>query len=227
MTPATDRRLWAVAGWLAVAHIVVMLGGFALESTPMLGSEPSVAGAALVEASMAMTFTGGYLEFLSFLVFLMAVTLIAHLLRGHTDTSRWVSSSIAAAGVTYVAVTISSGFAAGAAAMYDGHHGVPLATVTTVNDVRNFAYFLSIAVLGLFTLCVAFAVRVTGTLPRWVSSTGFVAGGLCVVAVPGAGFGLVDDATLVWLLWFIAFAVAALHRARKATTVRSTPPPLA
>ena len=55
------------------------------------------------------------------------------------------------------------GLAAGAAALYDGHHGAPLATITTVNDVRNFAFFLSIGVLGVFTLAVAGAGGVPGT----------------------------------------------------------------
>lgn len=212
----THSRLWRLAGWLALGHVVLLFGGFALERTPGLGDSPSATAAALNEGSMAVTFAGGYIETIGFLVLLVAAMLLARLLRGAGETAAWLSSCVAASAVSYVAITLGSGFPAGAAAVYDGHHGAPLATVTAINDVRNFAFFLSVAVLGVFTMSVAAAVRVTGALPRWVAHTGLVTGVVCLVSVAGAGWGLHDYATLLQTVWFVGLAVSALLRGRRA-----------
>ena len=217
-TRAGDRRrLWLAAGWLVIGHTVLLFGALPFERTPMLGDSPKAAAAALVNGPMARTFAGGYVESLSFLVFLLAATLLARLLRGSSETSRWLASSIAAAGIVFVAVTIAVGFAAGAAATYDGHHGAPLSTVVAVNDVRNFGYFLSVAVLGLFTVCVAAAAQVSRSLPRWISYAGYVAGGLCLVTVPAERSGAMDLASMLWFVWFLALGVSALRAARSRT----------
>lgn len=96
----------------------------------------------LAGSSLATVFAGGWVEYLGFPLFLVAAMLFTRLLRGSGDAAAWLSSCIGAAGVTYTAITIATGFAAGAAALYDGHHGAPLATVTVVNDVRIFAFYL-------------------------------------------------------------------------------------
>ena len=95
------------------------------------------------------------------------------------------------------------------------------ALVTALDHFHWFAIFLATAALGLFILALAAAVRVTDALPRWVASTGFVAGAVQIAAVPGARVGLVDVATLVWLVWFVAFGVAALRRGRNSVSVLS------
>jgi hypothetical protein len=221
--PPDHLRLWRIAGWLVIAHVVLVFGGVAFERTPMLADKTSAVSAALVTGPMARTFGGGYVECLGFLVFLVGALLIARLLRGHGETAGWASSCIGGTASAYVAITIASGFAAGAAAMYNGHHGAPLATVTAVNDIRNFAFFLSGTVVGVFALSIAAAVRITGLLPRWVAYTGFVSGVLSIVSVPGARIGLMNPATLLWYAWFVAFGVAALRRPRKSATVLASP----
>ena len=99
-------------------------------------------------------------------------------------------------------------------ALYDGHHGAPEALVAELNHVHWFAIFLATAALGVFTLAVAAGALLTGVLPRWVAYTGFAAGALCILAVPAAGAGLVNGATLVWVAWFVGLAVAALRGPR-------------
>jgi hypothetical protein len=210
----TDRRLWRVAGALALAHVALLLGGVSLETTPMLGGGRAAVSAAYVHGSMTPTFTGGYLEFLGFLVFLVVSVLLGQLLRGTGTTPAWLSSCITASGVTYTAVTIATGFAAGAAALYNGHHGASLDTITTVNDVRNFAFFLSIGVLGVFTLAVAGAISATRTLPRWLAWSGYLVGALSIGAVPFARIGGLDVANLIWLVWFVVLGIAALRGPR-------------
>jgi hypothetical protein len=211
-------RLWRIAGGLAIVHVVVMLGGFALEQSPSLGDPRSSVVAAYVHSDMTTIFTGGYVEYLAFLVFLPLAVLLGRLLRGRDEVSGWLAGCIGAAGVTYVAVTIAAGVAAGAAALYNGHHGAPVTTLTTVNDVRNFAFFLSIGALGVFTLAVAAAGRVTRALPTWVVWSGYVVGAVSIAAIPAARAGILDDVTLVWLVWFLALAAACLRGPRRTVT---------
>jgi hypothetical protein len=204
--------LWRLAGALTIAHVALLLIGVSFEKTPLLGSAADVTTSDLITGSMSRTYAGGYVEFLGFLVFLVDAVLLAQLLRGRSETSRWLSSSASAAGVTYVAISI----AAGAAALYDGHHGASLQVVTTVNDVRNFAFFLSIPVLGVFTLALAALVRRERLLPQWISWSGWVVGVVCIVCAPAARVGGADYGSLLFFVWFVALGVTAL-RVRRAT----------
>jgi hypothetical protein len=200
-------------GWLVIAHLVLMFASFSLQRVSPLGAKPATVIADHVTWSMTKGFTGGYLTSLSFLVFLLAATLLARLLRGDTEIAGWLSSTIAASGSIYVAVTFSSLSNLGAA-LYDGHTGAPLSTVTALDHVHWFGVFLATEVLGVFILAVAAAVRATGLLPRWVAYSGFLVGAVCIAAVAGAGSGLVDAATVVWVLWLAGLAIAAFRVSR-------------
>jgi hypothetical protein len=220
----TTVRLWRLAGALALAHVVLLFAGVALEKSPLLGDSTSHAEDALVRSSMATVLTGGFLQYLAVLVFLAGAMLLARLLRGTSEASAWLASTAGAAAVTYAAVTLATGFAAGAAALYDGHHGAPLPTATTVNDIRNFGFFLSLGVLGVFTLAVASAVRSSGALPGWVAYTGYVVGTLCILAIPAEPWNAVNIVNLMWLVWFLAVGIAAVRGPRPAPVpIRAVP----
>jgi hypothetical protein len=213
-----------VAGWLALAHVVLLFVGVALMYSVELGDKPSAVVQALVGSAMTKSYAGGAIQFVGFLVFLVFALLVARLVQGDDEVSGWLASCVSAAAVVYVAVTIATGFAAGAAALYNGHHGAPLATITTVNDIRNFGFFLSVGVQGLFTLAVAAAARTTDALPRWVSATGVVVGLACIVGVPAARLHVTDVGTMIWFLWFVGFAVAALrHGGRTSRPLGAAP----
>jgi hypothetical protein len=217
MAAGGSTRLWRAAGWLALAHIATMLGGFAVEKVAPLGAKPSAVASAYVTWPTGKALVGSYVAGTGFLLFLLVATLLGRLLRGEGDTSAWLSSVVAASGCVYVAITLATAFALSSAALYAGHHGATLATVSALGDAHWFAVFFATAVLGLFTLTVAAAVYATGALPRWVSYGGFAAGVACLVgAIPGAREAFVDDATLVWMVWYVGLAVAALRRPRGA-----------
>lgn len=211
---AAERRLWLTAGWLLVGYVVLTFAGVGFEHSLMLGDKPSAASAALVESSLTKNFAGGYLEYLGTLVYLVGGLLVARLLRGDSATGEWLSSCIAAGAVVGVAVTVAVGYPAGAAALYDGHHGAPLATVTAVNDIRNFAFFLSGGLSALFALGVAGAVVLTRRLPRWVAYSGAALAVLYLVTIPGAGRGVFNVATLLGFVWLAALGVVSLRQAR-------------
>jgi hypothetical protein len=205
-----------VAGALLIAHVVLVFGGVALESMLGLGDPRETASDALVSSSLAQNFAGGYVEYLGFLALLGGGILLARLVRGDTEVSRWLASCAEGAVVAYVAVTVVGGMAAGAAALYDGHHGAPLETAVVVGDIRSFAFFLSGGLAGVMSLAVAGATQLTGVLPRWVAFTGYAVGALSILAVPGAGFGLQNVSAMAWLVWVVAVGIAALRQAARA-----------
>jgi hypothetical protein len=220
---ATHRRLWAVAGSLLIGYIALSFAGVALQPTLMLGDGPGKVADAYVTSSMTKAFAGGYVELVATLLFLVGALLVARLLRGPGDLGEWLSSCITAGATVFVASTIAVGFPAGAAALYDGHHGAPIATVTAVNDIRNFAFFLSGGAQAVFVLGVAAAVWTTARLPRWVAYSGVVVGLLDVATIPAARSGLINVATLLGFVWILAVGVTALRASGRSTSAAGQP----
>lgn len=197
-------------GALAIGSIALQFAALAVEKmTPELGSPSSDVVKDLMHGSLVARFGGGYVEYLSILVMLVAGLLLARLLRGTTETSHWLASIISA---TAILGASSVGFAAGAAAIYDGHHGASVQTVAMMNDLRNFSYILSLAVLGVFTLCVGIAAVTTRALPRWIGWAGVAVGIVCLASPPGARNDLHNLANLLQMVWWVALGVVALSR---------------
>ncbi len=209
------RRLWRTAGWLAIAHVVLVFAGAGLTASPQLGDPASAARDSLVSSSLGKAVTGGYVTYLGFLVLLVGGLLIARLLRGEDELTGWLSSCIAGTTVAWVATTVAAGLAAGGAALYDGHHGAVLETVTTMNDLRNVAFILTGGLAGVFVVAVAVAGRRTGLLSRPLTLTGTVLGVASIAAVPGARVGLSAVTTTAWLVWFATFGITAVRKARR------------
>jgi len=214
---AVTRRLWLTAGWLMIACVVVTFGGAVFQSQVTTGAKPSAVTSALVTSSMAKAFTGGYLELLATLIFLVAALLLAQLLRGHGELGGWLASCMSGAAVAYTAVTIATGLAAGAAALYEGHHGAALTTVTTVNDIRGFGFALSGGVAGLFVLAASAAGQSSRALPRGLAYAGYAIGLVCIAGVPAVRAGAPQ--TLLWYAWLVVVGVIALRRARRGASV--------
>lgn len=212
-TTTTGRTLWRVAGGLAIAHVVLMVVGILLQGTPSLREGEEGIRTYYADGDMTRIFAGGYVELLAFVLLLPVVVFLARHLGHRTETARWMSLSAGAFGVAYVAMTVGSGFAPGAAALWGTQHGLDAATALVVNDVRNFAYFLSLALLGAHALGVAAAALTDGWWPRTVGRGGLVTGFALIASVPVAGYGLADVATLVWIVWWLVLAAAMLrHR---------------
>ena len=207
-----NSKLWRVAGGLAIVHVALMFGSFSLQRVADLGAKPASVTSAFVAHSATQGFAGAYLTLLSFVVFLLAATLLARLLRGGGEVSAWLSSAITATATIYVAVTLAAELANVGAAIYDGHHGAPLSTVTALDHAHWFGVFAATAVLGVFTFAVAAAALVGRELPRWIGFTGLVPGLLCLASGAGPRTGLVGGATMLWAIWFVALGVVALRR---------------
>lgn len=204
---------WRLAGGLALLHVVLLVAGFSQEKSPVLTDGADVVQRTFVEADLARVLAGGYLESLAFVLLLPVLVFIARAI-GRTEAGRWAAQTALVAGVCYVAVTLASGMAAGAAALYGAQHGVvDGATLALVTNVRNFAFYLSILVLGAHALGTGIAALIDGTMRRWVGWGGVVVGFLLLVGV--ALQGLVDGAdyaTLLWLVWWVGLALCLIRR---------------
>ena len=204
---------WRVAGGLAIGHVVLLFAGFSQERSRVLGGSLGDARRALTEGSLGRIMAGGYVESLSFVVLLPALVFVARAVGTRTEVGRWASQTALAAGVAYVAITLATGMPAGAAALYAGHHGGDLRTAVMLSDIRNFAFFLSLLALALQAIATGVAARADRFSARWVGIGGIVVGTLLLVGVAGAGAGLHDFASLLWMVWWVGVGVCLIRDA--------------
>lgn len=211
VTDRVQRRLWLAAGWLSIAYVVLTFVPIGASASNTLGSTSSSYAKALVTSSLTRTFAGGYVWLIAALVFLMGALLTARLLRGEGVLGDWLSAVMSGAAVAYVAVQMAVG-AASVAAVYDGHHGAPLAAVTVVDDINNVGFGLSGALVGVFMLVASGAIQYTKLLARWFAAVGYVVGVIEIAAVPAMKAGAPQ--VILWFVWIVVFGVLALRRAR-------------
>jgi hypothetical protein len=205
--------LWRVAGGLAIAHVVLLFAGFSQERSFSLGDSTAVARHSLAGGSLGRSMAGGYVESFAFVLLLPALAFLAHAVGTRTAVGRWAASTSLIAGVCYVAITLATGMSAGAAALYDAHRGGDVATAVMVTDIRTFAFFLSLLVLGLQAVALGIAARSDRFSPRWTGIGGIVVGLLLFAGVAGAGIGLHDYASMVWMVWWLGVAIALIRNA--------------
>jgi hypothetical protein len=220
---AARRRSWRIVGSLALAHIVLMLAGFTFQRVARLGDAPSTVLSVYRGSPAGAAGFGGAVSLLGFVAFLFAATLLAQLLRGRTDMTRWLAGLVSTAGATYVGITLGVAFAGSDAARYGAHRAWPATTVAAVGSLHWFGVFMATAILGVFTVTLAARLWVTGLLPRWVALGGFAAGACCLAAAAVPPEDIVDDATLVWMVWFVALGVAALRVRPRETASTAVP----
>ena len=208
--------LWRIFAVLAIAHVLVMFASFGLQKVAPLAASRDVVIADHVTHAPSRGLAGLCLTLAAFLILLVAATLLGRLLRGSTELSGWLASTIAAAGAVYVGITVVGELAPLAAVLYGGGHGLSADVVVALVQLHWFALYGATGVLGVFTLAVAGAVLAARALPRWVAWTGLVVGAVCLAGVPGAGSGLADTATALWSLWFVGLGVSAAREPRAA-----------
>jgi hypothetical protein len=206
--------LWRLAGGLAIAHIILTLAGFSQEKSAMLTDSADVVKRTLVGANVSRVLTGGYVESVAFVVLLPVLVFLARAIGQRTEAGRWATQTALAAGVCYVAITLSIGMPAGAAVLYGAHHGVADgATLALVGNLRNFAFYLSVLALGAQALGTGIAAVTDGTMKRWVGFGGIGVGILLFAGVAAQGLtDGVDYSTILWMVWWIGLGIALIRR---------------
>jgi hypothetical protein len=206
-TRTDDKRTWRWAGAFALAHVVLLFGGFSQEVAVMHGTPLTELQDKYGGADMTRVFAGGYVEAMSFLVLVPALVLLARLFGRRTEAGRVAAQSFFAIGVAYVAATLAVGFAPGAAAIYAAHHHVPIGTVAMVNDIRNYSFFLGVAMSCAMMLTLGVAALTDRVLVKWVGWCGVALGAIGIVVTPFAQNAI----SMAWLVWLVGLAVLALR----------------
>jgi hypothetical protein len=210
---STSRQLWRVAGALAIAHVVLIPIALALEMPALFADGVGGIADAYVEGDLTRSFTGGVLESFSFLMLVPVLVFLGRVLGRGGDLAGWAAETGVLCGLAYVAVTFAVGFPAGAAAMYGAQHGLDLDAAFAINNLRIFAYVLSLLLLGGSTLGFAVAALAGNVHRRWWGGFGIVTSVLLFVSTPLAAANLHDWGTLVWMVWFVGVGVLLLrHR---------------
>jgi len=207
------RRLWQLAGTLALAHVVLIPVGLALQGGPLMADGVGGITDAYVNGDLTRTFTGGVLEAFGFLLMVPAIVFLARAFGRRTEAGGWAAQTGLMCGLAYVAVTFAVGFPAGAAAMYGAQHGLDVDAAFALNNIRIFGYLLSLMLLAGSTLGIAISALQDGAHRRWVGGFGVVTGLALLASTPLAGIGQQDWGSLVWMVWFVGVAVLLLrHR---------------
>ena len=168
---------------------------------------------AYVHGDLTRTFTGGVLESFAFLLLVPVLVFLGRVLGRGGELAGWAAETGVMCGLAYVAVTLATGFPAGGAAMYGAQHGLDLDAALAINNLRNFAYFLSLLLLGGSTLGFAVAALAGHLHRRWWGGLGIVTALVLFVSTPLAAVNLHDWGTLVWMFWFVGVGVLMLrHR---------------
>jgi len=223
--PTIPRRLWQIAGGLAIVHVVLIFLGIYLQQGPLFADGVQGIEDDYVGGNLSRTFTGGILESYAFLMLLAVFTFLAGALGRTTEAGRWAARTGLACGLAYVAVTFAVGFPAGGVSMYGAQHGLDLETAFGFNNLRIFAYFLSLMLLGAATACFAAAALADRVHTTWFGLFGLITGGLLMVSTPLAAIGQQDWGTLVWAVWFVGVGVLMLrHREPVGESVDSGAP---
>jgi hypothetical protein len=203
----TLRRL---AGGLALGHVVLLLGAFAVEGVASAehGTSPAKLVHLYADAPLGRTMLAGYVEALSFFVLAVAVVVITRLFSRRTTAGRLASQCFAAFGFCVIASTLAVGFPPGAAALYAAHHGVDAGSIAMVNDIRNYSFMLQVALSAAMALALGIAAIHERLHTRWIGWGGVAVGVLGIVAVPFAH----NVISMVWMIWWVGLGVVLLRQ---------------
>ncbi len=201
------RQLWRVAGVLAIAHVVLIPISLALEMPALFSDGVDGIADAYGDGNMARSFTGGVVESCAFLILIPVLVFMGRVLGRGSEVGRWAAQTGVVCGAAYVTVTFAVGFPAGAAAMYGVQNGLELETALVVNNLRNFAYFLSLLLLGGSTLGFSVAALAEGVHRRWWGLAGTGTSVALLVSTPLAALNLHDWGVLIWMVWLLGVGV--------------------
>lgn len=209
---AIPRPLWRVAGGFALAHVVLLFAGISQQAPSSMSDGPSGIERAYADGNMTRMFAGGLIEVLGFLCLVVAMVFLARAVGRRTEVGRWAAQTGLMFGVCYIAATFATGWPAGAAAVYGAQHGLDVETAFAINNIRNFAYFLSLALLGAHTLSIAVAAFSDRLATRWLGWGGVVTGLVLLADPPLAAIGQQDWSTLVWVVWWVGVGILLIRQ---------------
>ncbi|HET6967092.1 MAG TPA: hypothetical protein VFI44_02390 [Ornithinibacter sp.] len=209
-TSARPPALWRAAGALALTHVLLLAVGVAVRGAPVTHPGQEGIEHSWSAGSLERVLAAGWLDVMGFVVLVPVLVFLARAF-GLGEATSWASRSAAAAGLAYVVTVGGAGFSAGAAAAWGAAHGLDLQTALTVNNVRNFSYFIGLTLLGAHALGLGLAALGDRRGARWVGWGGVAVGVVLLLTVPLAAIGVANVAMPLWMLWWVGLSVLMLR----------------
>lgn len=208
---AMSRNALRAGGAIGIAHVAVVIAGFAIEFQDIvditLTAPKENLAKVFVDAEAGNMFLGGHLELLGYLLLLpFAAALYRHLRAAESAGAFGAVTSLLAV-TAFVATTLSPGFAAGGAALWIGNRGGDLASVEALNTLRNTTYVTSLAAYAFFFAAVGISGLAGRSLPKWLSVPALVLAGWLAVGLAFFTDGQADLPAMVGLIWSLAAAI--------------------
>jgi hypothetical protein len=211
MNPSTARRVTGVAGLIAALLILVEVPLYFVYDGPP--PDFNVLTRSLI-GLVSMTFL------------VVFMTTIRQLVRLADPAYDWVAAIASAAGLMWVAVEfVSSGLETGAVIQ----SASPIDPTIAVSGTYILYGTVSRLLVGLFLICLGYAVLRSRALPRWVGWSALVLAAVNLAFVPSLFFGNVPahfyaangwgtTATMgaIFSLWLLAISIATLRTRRHA-----------
>lgn len=220
-TRSSSAAQWRWAGGFGLAHIVVMLGAFALEG---VGTGSSTwAGTAKMFAghSFNQTYYASYVEAMAFVLLVPALVILARQLGRGTEAGRVAGQTALGLGIAYIGATIAIGFPPLTTSVYAAQHGADSNVVASIDQLRNFGFVLQVALSATVALALGVAALAGRRLTRWGGYCGVAAGAIGLVATPFAQNATTD----LWMVWWIGLCVLCLKGGPKDSTQNESPAP--
>lgn len=201
-----SRTLARATATFGLAHVVLLLTGFAIAMPSVLHSSPPAELTAFyVDGPETAIFIGGFVECVGLLMFLPFAAGLHRWLREREPRAGFAAATARMAAVCYLTISLAPGMSAMAAGVYLGHRGVDdPALLAMATNLRTFSYFLSLLALALFLVAVAVSAWPSGALPRVLSGSAGVIGVALAAALTRATDGWSDVVTLLVLVWLVA-----------------------
>lgn len=203
----TGAAPWRWAGGFGIAHIVVMLGAFALEG---VASDSSTwAGTAKMFAghSFNQTFYASYVEAMAFVLLVPALAILARQLGRGNQAGRVAGQTAFGLGIAYVGATMAIGFPPLSTSVYAAQHGADSNVVASIDQLRNYGFILQVACSLAFTIALGVAALAERTMRKWAGIGGVAVGGIGLLVTPFAHNAI----NLVWMVWWVGLCVLCLR----------------
>lgn len=205
-TLTTDSVRWRWAGGFGIAHIVVLLGAFAIEGVAT--THPwSQQASAFADRSMHRIYYASYVEAMAFIVLVPALVLLGGLLGRRTEIGRVAGQVMVGLGFAYVGATLAIGFPPLTTETYAAQHGAGNAVVGSIDMLRNYGFILQVACSLAFTIALGVAALAERTMRKWAGIGGVAVGGIGLLVTPFAHNAI----NLVWMVWWVGLCVLCLR----------------
>ena len=205
-TATTSAASWRWAGGFGIAHIVVMLGAFALEGVATDTSTWAGTAKMFAAHSLDRTFYASYVEAMAFVLLVPALAILARQLGRGTEAGRVAGQTALGLGIAYVGATIAIGFPPLTTSVYAAQHGADSNVVASIDLLRNYGFILQVALSMAFTVALGVAALAGRRFTRWGGYAGIAIGAGGLVVTPFVHNGM----NMVQMIWWVGLCVLCL-----------------